>query len=175
MAKFEMEDGTVISSGHYMDKLDSNNSSHTYKSIFSSKLDIEKLKIPSGKDNRHRLGNLCTYDLLIHIQETLSLNNRCIIYLITNEEHKCPVTNDIIRRKIHQFAEKFITNELRETYPRQKIRYKIKDDEFDYRFETDEEWMDRLCHLIMHKDHPYKLHMIQCEECLQTWLNSSKW
>ena len=185
MAKFELDDGSTISSSHYMDTLEKEmertsemmhlqaviDTDHQLKTV------VEKMKIPPGRFNRHRMLNISTYDLLVHLQESLSLNNRCIINLITNEEHKCPNTTDTIQRRIHQYAEQFIDDSFIELHPRTKVQYRVegKENEFDYRWETDEEWHDRLCHLMMHRHHPHKLQMIKCEECLQAWLNSPIW
>lgn len=186
MAKVELDDGSIISSSHYMDMLDKE-MRHTSELMHMQGLmeyersvnnrSVEKLKVPPGRFNRHRVLNISMYDLFVHIQESLSLNNRCIINFITNNEHRCPNTTDTIQRRIHQYAEQFIDNAFIELHPRTKIQYRIEGEEntFDYRWETDEEWNDRLCHLMMHQHHPRKLQMIKCEECLQEWLNSSKW
>lgn len=188
LAKVFMEDDTVISSGHLVDKMEEADRMFKMQMMIDSDRafvehrrkrhkDVDKLKTPNGIDNRHRINNLCTYDLLVHIQQTLSLSNRCIIELITNEDHRCLNTNDTIQHRIHQFAGQFVDDELREKYPRSVVRYKVPgtESDFDYRDETDDEWFDRLCHLIMHRDHPAKFQMIKCEECLYEWLNSSKW
>lgn len=181
MARIETEDGYSISSSHLMDQLER---TERINSVSQSELycrpvyhEIEKMKVPNGIHNRDRLLNTNTYDLLVHIQQSLSLNNRCILNLITNAEHKCLNTNETIQRRIHQYAEQFIDESFRILNPRSRIQFKIEgtDDQYDYRPETDEEWFDRLCHLIMHKDHPAKLQMIKCEECIQEWLNTSKW
>ena len=172
MAKVEMEDGSVISSGHLADLMDygypQTHRAYTPTKVFS---DIRKLKIPSGKYNRHRLGNINMYDLLIHMQETLSLSNKCILELITNEEHKCVGvgTNADVSRRIRQFAEQFITDELKEKYPQH-----FKKDGHSYD-ESDDDYICRLCHIIMQHDHPRKYQIIKCEECLQKWMNSSIW
>lgn len=137
--------------------------------------EVDKLKVPSGKLNRHRLNNICMYDLLSHIQQTLSLNNRCIIELITNEDHKCLNMNDTIQNRINTFADKVMTNDYRYKHPKINVRIKVGEDKYDERLETDEEYHDRLCHMYMHQFHPSRLQMIKCEECLQCWLNSEKW
>lgn len=172
MAKIEMEDGTIISSSHLADMMDygypQNRRVYTPTKVFS---DITKLKIPSGKYNRHRLGNINMYDLLMHMQETLSLSNKCIIELITNEEHKCVGvgTNENVSRRIRQFAEQFITDELKKTYPQH-----FKKNGYNYD-ESDDDYICRLCHIIMQHEHPRKYQIIKCEECLQAWMNSSIW
>lgn len=178
MAKFVMEDGSTISGDHLMDMMEKNNQPDiSYHNTFLTYHEIEKLKIPNGISNRHRMSNLNTYDLLTHIQQSLLLNNRCILKLITNEEHRCLKMNDDIQRRINQFANKFIDDDFRKRYPRNKLRIKDENHEESYttRMESDEEWNDRLCHLIMHLNHPTKLQMIKCEECIQSWLNSSEW
>ena len=176
MAKVEMEDGTIISSSHLYDKCKSS-ADEAYNMTYHRKRhrDVSKLKVPSGRTNGHRLLNINTYDLLAHIQETLSMSNRCIIELITNEDHRCLNMNKDIQRRIHRFAGQFIDDEFRKQHPRSKVKFKISADKYDTRDETDEEWFDRLCHIFMHKEHPQKLQMIKCEECLQKWLNSSEW
>ena len=73
MAKFVMEDGSTISGDHLMDMMKKNTQPDVSYSIYH---EIEKLKIPNGILNRHRMLNLNTYDLLTHIQQSLSLNNR---------------------------------------------------------------------------------------------------
>ena len=137
--------------------------------------DVEKLKIPTGKCNRHRLNNVSDYDLLTHIQKTLSLTNRCIIEMITNEDHKCINTNPTIQNRIRQFAADHITEEFKKLHPRASYTVKMSEDVYDIRDETDEEWFDRLCHMYMHQFYPNMLQQIKCEECIQKWLNSDKW
>ena len=182
MAKFELDDGSTISSSHYMDNLFRNDELQYMiegeRNIVAQRPSIVKpMKIPPGLYNRHRILNTSTYDLFVHIQESLATNNRCIIDLITNNSHKCPNTTDTIQRRIHQYAEQFIDDAFIDSNPRNKVQCKVDgtDNQFTYRWETDEEWHDRLCHLMMHRNHPQKLQMIKCEECLQEWLNSSKW
>ena len=182
MSKFVTEDGNGVISGDklYDDWLSGITKDPNY---FTSKIyphkrhtEISKLKIPYGRTNGFRLDNMNIYDLLSHIQETLSLTNRCVIELITNEDRRCLNMNNTIQRRINRFAEDHITDSFKETYPRRDIRItKIKDDDPETRPETDEEWHDRLCHLYMHKFHPARLQMIKCEECIQKWLNDDKW
>lgn len=179
MAKFVTEDGRGGISGDKLMMELQKQCEYTEPYIVKVKRhkDVNKLKIPVGKLNRHRLCNLNMYDMLTHIQQTLSLNGRCILEMLTNEDHKCINMNDTIHQRIHYFCDKFITDEFKQEFPRIKVRFKVEgtDDEYDYRDETDEEWYDRLCHLYMHKHHPSKLQMIKCEECIQCWLNSDKW
>lgn len=183
MAKFVTEDGKDGISGDRLYDMIANDP--TYSGCGNSCMrkrhaEVSKLKIPNGDKNYKRLTNMCNYDLLTHIQETLSMSNRCILELITNEDHQCINNNDTILNRIHQFAESNMNDEFILTHPRSKVRYKSDEDEdgkpiFSTRDETDEEWHDRLCHLYMHAHHPHKLQMIKCEECIQHWLNSSKW
>ena len=180
MASFVTEDGKDgISVDAFMMQLQRGRDSFTLSSEIPTHkrhTEIQKIKVPYGKTNGSRLGNVNMYDLLSHIQETLSLTNRCIIELITNEDHRCLNMNDTIRRRINKFADDHITDSFRETYPRRNIRItKMGDDGPETRPETDEEWHDRLCHLYMHRYHPARLQMIKCEECLQKWLNDDKW
>lgn len=167
MAKFVSADGSHgISGDAFMDQY---NAEHGYcdtclipctKRKYHA--DVDKLKIPGGRINSHRLASINDYDLLCHIQQTLSLTGKCIIEMITNEDKQCIKHSDIIAKKIRLFAERFITNELKEKYPKHKD-------------ESDESYDERLCHLIIHRDHPNKLQMIKCEECIQQWMNSDKW
>ena len=185
MAKFVTENGEdSISEKEILDLkpllLDPTGVTHTKEYIsYRTKRhkDVGKLKVPSGRCNGFRLDNINMYDLLAHIQETLSITNRCIIELITNEDHRCVNENDTIRRRIHVFADEHMSESFKQDNPKIKIRFKVPDteDEFDYRLETDEEYHDRLCHIFMHRNHPQKLQMIKCEECLQQWMNSDKW
>jgi hypothetical protein len=179
MAKFVTDDGKGgISGDRLLDQLRGETPSYSYDYFPHAKkkhTDVDKLKVPSGRLNSHRLNNINMYELLTHIQQTLSLNNRCIIEMITNEDHRCINTNETIQRRIHLFAEKFINDDFKQANPKQKVRFKVDEDNFDYRDETDEEWLDRLCHIYMHRYHPSKLQMIKCEECLQCWMNSDKW
>lgn len=180
MATFVTEDGKGGISGdkfmiqHGLSDVYSSNSI-PYVQQRKHHTDVDKLKKPAGKTNGHRINNINDCDLLTHIQQTLSLTGRCILEMITNEDHSCIKMNDTIGRKIRLFAEDKITESFREAHPRGKIRYKISENEFDYRDETDEEWNDRLYHMYMHQNHPSKLQMIKCEECLQQWMNSDKW
>ena len=139
--------------------------------------DVDKMKIPPGRKNSDRLLNSNMYDVLAHIQQTLSLSGRCVIRMITNGDHKCPKINPTIQRRINFFAIEHIDDNFRKTYPRGKVLVKkdeIKDDCI-FRLETDDEWNDRLCRIYMHRYNPSKLQMIKCEECLQHWMNDDKW
>lgn len=184
MAKFVTADGKGGISG---DKLmlqlqheqlipESSYPSALYRTSQEDHTNIEKLSIPFGRRNRDRLNNINIYDMLAHVQKTLSLTGRCIIEMITNEDHKCPNMNDEIQRRIHKCAMDGITEDFRFTYPRNIIHVK-KDDsgELTTRPETDEEWNDRLCHAYMHRYEPKKFQQIKCEYCLQQWLNDDKW
>lgn len=180
MAGCVTEDGRGgISSDAISREVNGWENSYSYTESFSynkkKHTEVDKLKVPSGKLNRHRLNNICMYDLLSHIQQTLSLNNRCIIELITNEDHKCLNMNDTIQNRINTFADKVMTNDFRYKHPKTNVRIKVREDEYDERLETDEEYHDRLCHMYMHQFHPSRLQMIKCEECLQCWLNNEKW
>lgn len=174
MAKVEMEDGTIISSSHLADIMNGdgmNYSKRIYTPTTVFPKDIRKLKVPMGRTNGHKLNNMNMYDLIMHMQETLSLSNKCVIELITNESHPCVSTgsNEDVRRRIRQFAEQFITDELKKTYPQH-----FKKDGHTYD-ESDDDYICRLCHIIMQHDHPRKYQIIKCEECLQKWMNSSIW
>lgn len=180
MAKFVTDDGKAgISGDRLMNELHKQSSSYMNNTCYLRKhhTDVDKLKIPCGKDNRHRLNNMNLYDMLIHIQQTLSLTGRCIIEMITNEDHKCPNMNDDILRRINCFATNHITDHFREKYPRININIKKEgtENEFISRPETDEEWNERICHMYIHQEHPSKIQMFKCEECLQKWLNDDKW
>lgn len=184
MAKFVTEDGKGgISGDRFMMELNKKNptyteawmSAHPYQR--KRHTDVDKLKVPNGRRNRDRINNINDYDLFAHIQQTLSLTGRCIIEMITNEDHRCINMNETIQRRIRQFASKYIDDDFRTEHPRSKKRIKTGDGplDFDLVDETDEEWFDRLCHMYMHKNHPTKLQMIKCEECLQQWMNDDKW
>lgn len=184
MAKFVTEDGRDgISGDKFMAEYQTKNHNKTYTEMWLNAhpikrhSEIEKIKIPHGKRNSDRLLNSNIYDILSHMQETLSLTNRCVIELITNEDHRCINMNEAIQRHINIFADKCMPESFRDENPRMKIRYKVPDteDQFEYRWETDEEWYDRLCHIFMHRMYPQKLQTIKCDECLQQWLNSDKW
>ena len=181
MAKFVTEDGKGgISGDKFIDNLRKYGYEYkNYEDIFiqphPKHYEVPKMKQPPGCFNRERLLNTSMYDLLAHIQETLSLNNRCILELITNEQHPCIKTNDIILNRTRQFADTHMDKEFIENTPKIKMRVRIGEDEYDERLETDEEWHDRMCHMYMHQYHPTKLQIIKCEECLQAWLNSDKW
>lgn len=167
MAKFVTEDGMgTISGDAFMDKYyrENGNPHPICTEIFSKKhhTDVEKLKIPGGRLNCHRLNSISDYDLLCHIQQTLSLTGRCILEMITNENRECIKHNDTIAKRMHLFASKFITDKLKEKYPKHED-------------ESDECYEERLCHIIMHQDHPKKLQMFKCEECIQRWMNSDIW
>lgn len=176
MAKFVTEDGKDgISGDKFMEQLKRDTSivQDTYfPHVVNSHADISKLKIPNGRINSERLKSINMYDLLVHLQQSLSLNNKCIIEMITNEDHRCINMNESIQKRIQLFAKSFINDAFKSANPKQQIRIKLNDDEFTCREETDEEWISRLCHIYMHKYHSSKLQMIKCEECLQYWLNS---
>lgn len=176
MAKCELEDGRIISSGHLYDEIirSGNYEVKTLEDYLEEHIpahvesfDIEKLKEPHGRHNYERIGNISKGDLLIHIQQTLSVKNQCIIDIITSHPMRCLNHNETIDRTVKAFASKFITEELREIYPRQQY-----DDGTE---ENDDNWECRLCHLIMQRTHPKKLQMIKCAECIRTWMNSEKW
>ena len=130
--------------------------------------DIEKMKEPHGDKNFRRLNNINDYDLLVHIQQTLSIKNQCIIEIITGNGVRCINHNETIDRKVKNFAMQDITDEFRKENP------KYTDDEGN-ETETDENYECRLCHLIMQHNHPRKLQMIKCAECIHQWMNSDKW
>lgn len=173
MAKVEMADGTVISSSHLADMINNGElgcPKRIYTPVNVFPKDIRKLKVPGGRTNGHKLNNINMYDLIMHIQETLSLSNKCIIELITNERHSCVgVGNEDVRRRIRQFAEQFITDDLKNTYPQ---FFKKNGHDYD---ESDDDYICRLCHIIMQYEYPHKYQIIKCEECLQKWMNSSIW
>lgn len=184
MAKFVTEDGKDgISGDKFMDNINGkNNQSYTEAWIAAHPVkkhhtDVDKIKMPSGKRNSDRINNINDYDLLMHIQQTLSLTGRCILEMITNEDHRCINMNETIQRRIRLFASQYIDDAFRMEHPRLKIRVKTGDGPFDFKLvdETDDAWFDRLCHMYMHKNHPAKLQMIKCEECLQHWMNDDKW
>lgn len=184
MAKFVTEDGKGgISGDKLMDQLRRESDQSFNDMCFDSypvkkrHTDIDKLKIPTGKRNRDRINNINDYDLFAHIQQTLSLTGRCILEMITNEDHRCINMNETIQRRIRQFASQYIDDAFRMEHPRSKVRVKTGEGPFDFKLvdETDEAWFDRLCHMYMHKNHPAKLQMIKCEECLQHWMNDDKW
>jgi hypothetical protein len=103
----------------------------------------------------------------MNIQMKMSMQNKCILEYITDAEHVCPNWgDDEVKRKIINFASKYVNDDLREEYPRI-----IKE---DYT-EDDEDWFARLCHIVMQHKFPKRLQMIKCEQCLQRWMNSSKW
>lgn len=162
MAKFIMEDGSIMSGDRYMDKLKYKSSVPDIHHVTYYQEDIEKLKKPVGANNRERISNICTYDLLVHIQQKMILANRCVLDIITNGCHNCVKHNDMITERIRHFANNHITPDIMKSYPKH-------DDE------DNDEYNERLCHIIMQRYHPRKLQMIQCEECIQQWMNSDKW
>lgn len=174
MAKFYMEDGTSKSGdaimNEYMKKQvhDSIVEKGVAPCHFES-TEIQKLKVPGDDKNFKRLGNISMGDLLKHIQEPLSLKNMCIIELITNNFCKCMNNSPEIDIRVKKFAEQFITFELKKEFPQ---HFKKDGCEFD---ETDDSYISRLCHIIMHRNYPHKYQMIKCEECIAKWMNSSKW
>lgn len=120
------------------------------------------IKIPIGDRNYRRITNVCLSDLLKHIQYHMIPNNRCILKIITGEDHECIKTNDDILRRIDVFADEHVTDEIISSYPKH-------DDE------TDEDYKSRLHHIIMHQYFSHHLNEIRCDECIQRWLNSEKW
>lgn len=179
MASFVTEDGKGgISGDSFMMELQRGKDVFTFSPSIPTRKrhsEVRKIKIPCGRTNSYRLLNINMYDLLSHMQETLSLTNRCVIELITNEDHRCLNMNDTIQRHINIFANEHMPDSFREANPRGEIRIKKENDEYTTRPETDEEYNDRLCHLYMHQFHPARLQMIKCEECLQKWMNDDKW
>lgn len=176
MAKFYMEDGSTKNGDAIYDEwLFKQLKESCVKSYEEEErwpahmelLEISKLKEPHGDKNYRRLGNVSKYDMLIHIQQTLNVKNLCIIDIITGHNMKCPNHSKTIDMRVEAFASKEITEELKSRYP------KMKDDNGVE--ESDESYMCRLCHIIMHHNHPRMLQMIKCEECIQAWMNSDKW
>lgn len=168
MATFWIEGGQVMNQDKFLEELrkdteigDSRNMGKPKK--VSSKLeDIDKLHIPHGDKNYKRINNVNDSDMLIHIQQYLAPSNRCILDMITSGEHTCQKTNDNIRRVLHQYALSQIDDDLKDDYPR-------------YFDENEDDYIDRLCHIIMHTKHPQKLRMLYCSECIRNWLNSQEW
>ena len=182
MAKFVTDDGIGGISG---DKLlyELNNCNHDScvesfnPPIRKRHADVDKMHVPVGDRNFKRLSNCNMYDLLVHMQQTLSLTGRCVLEILTNEDHKCINMNPVIQHRINLFARKRIDESFREIHPKCTVRFKNdpSDNEYSTRLETDDEWNDRLCHMYMHQYHSSKLQMIKCEECLQRWMNDDKW
>ena len=180
MAKFVTEDGMgSISGDAFMMQMQRGGDSFTLNSIirpYEKHTEIQKLKIPGGRTNSYRLLNMNIYDLLIHIQESLSWKDSCVIELITNEKHKCLHKDENIRRKINEYAELRMGDDFISIYPRKEIC--IRDNEtgeITYRMETDEELHDRICRKYMEIYNPSELRKIECGGCLQKWLNDDKW
>ena len=89
MAGFVTEDGKGgISGDRFMDELNrKNNQTYTESWIVAHPVrkhhtDVNKMKMPPGRKNCDRLLNSNMYDLLAHIQQTLSLTGRCILEMI---------------------------------------------------------------------------------------------
>lgn len=175
MAKFYMEDGTNKSGDRIV--RESMTSTTEPKEDFALRIlrdifenspksnmipRVPKMKIPHGKNNSQRLLNTCPYDLLCHIQESLTVFNRCIISMITNEPRRCLPINDNLRNRINAFAAAFITDDLKKEFPQHPD-------------ETDDGYYNKLCHIAMHRYQPSKLQSIRCEECISNWLHSSEW
>lgn len=183
MAKFVTDDGLDgISGDRFMDAINRKNNQTYTESWFASHSIgkhhmVDKMRIPPGRRNRNRLLNVNIYDLLIHIQQTISLTGRCILEMITNEDHKCINMNPTIQHRINLFAMERIDDDFRKAYPKYTLRAKVDgtEDGCISRLETDDEWNDRLCHMYMQEYYPSKLQMIKCEECLQHWMNDDKW
>ena len=154
MSQIEVENGSNIN--------DVEQKRNTPTQFMNGLNDVKKLKIPSGNKNYQRLSNISMGDLLSHIQQKLSIQNKCILELITNEPHPCIKNNNEIHKAVMFYAKQFINKEICDEYPR-CIN------------ESDDDYTDRLCHMIMLKHHPYKLQMIHCEYCIQKWMNDSKW
>lgn len=176
MAKFYMEDGSIksgdtIYNEWLLKQIHTSCDARAYDEERSPAhmelLEIEKLKEPHGDKNYRRLGNVCKYDLLVHIQQSLNAKNLCIIDIITGHSMKCPNHNESIDRNVKAYASKEISDDLKKLYP------KIVDDNGIE--EDDESYYCRLCHLVMHHNHPKMLQMIKCQECIRIWMNSDKW
>lgn len=129
--------------------------------------EAEKLKEPHGAHNYQRIGNVSMGDLLVHIQQPLTAKNMCIIDMITGHPMKCIHHNETIDRVVKNIVSKDITPELKKMYPKVKFENGTEESEDDY--------ICRLCHIIMHHNQPRKLQMIKCTECIHQWLISSKW
>ena len=184
MAKFVTEDGKGgISGDKFMDEINrKNNQTYTEARIAAQHVkkyptDVDKMKMPPGRRNCDRLLNSNIYDLLVHIQQTLSISGKCVIRMITNEDHKCLDKNKTIQHRINLFAMNHIDDNFRKTHPKCNVLVKKdeSEDKLIFRLETNDEWNDRLCRIYMHKYNPSKLQMIKCEECLQHWMNDDKW
>ena len=159
MAKFVTADGKEgISGDKFMDEIYGKNNRVGSSGIITFKNQTAF----NGYDGRKV--NLCKKYYLI-------------LEMITNEDHRCINMNETIQQRIRLFASQYIDDAFRMKYPRLKIRVKTGDGPFDFKLvdETDDAWFDRLCHMYMHKNHPAKLQMIKCEECLQHWMNDDKW
>jgi hypothetical protein len=165
MAKFWMEDDSIMSDSKIMEAISKDiDITNTGEPRHVNYLlnDIEKLHTPAGDRNSNRVLNISPYDLLTHIQQTMSQRNVCIIELLTSKHMRCIPMNDTILRNIRRYAESSITDDFKKEYPRLDG-------------ENEECYINRLCHIMMHTQHPQKLHRIQCNECIQQWLNSREW
>lgn len=78
MAKFLMDDGTTCSYDKLVEQL------HAQQNKTTPINYQEKPLKPSGEKNRIRVGNMCIYDMLLQISNSI---NECIIDAVTGEKH----------------------------------------------------------------------------------------
>lgn len=169
MVGFWFDDNIIMNQDTFIEKL--KNETYTRiakdvgkpnKAVITIK-DTDKLHIPHGDKNYIRINNINDADMLVHIQQHLVHSNRCIIDILTSSSsNECQKINDNIRKKVHEYSISKIDDDWKNMYPQ-------------YIDESDEDYLDRLCHIIMHHECPQKLKMIYCNECICNWLNSSKW
>jgi hypothetical protein len=168
MATFWIEGDKIMNQDKFLEELSKDTDITDSRDIGKPKKNginnvvTEALHIPHGDINRKRINNICDADLLIHLQQYLIPTGRCIIDMITSSHHECIKTTDDIRRSVRQYASSRITKELYNEYPQ-------------YCDESADDYIDRLCHIIMHKHNPWKSEMMYCGECIRKWLNSHEW
>ena len=101
MAKFYMEDETIISTDQLIDQYHKDELKpkltdlEEYLKHMDDIVELPKqeLRLPHGDKNYIRLSNTNTCDLLTHIQKGLNKRNMCIIQLITGKLHDCDLFN----------------------------------------------------------------------------------
>lgn len=124
---------------------------------------MDKLKVPGGRNNYERISNICTYDLLSHIQ---SNSNGCILHKITDNYYNC-----------YDYMSIFDNNDFKETVMKRvgDIPFEFKSLYKPYEDETDEHYEARLyeIYMLIHDSVMYK--QIRCNFCIQKWLKSNNW
>lgn len=162
MAKFWTEDDTIVSGSRLSDILSKDDTNINVSSYIPDVCirSIKPLVVPHGRRNLHRFVNINPCDLLTHLQQSMTNNDRCILTALTTKPKSCMKTDNLLMKRLEAFTD--IINRVKDEYPK-------------YEDESEYEYMDRILDIIMRTKQSDDITMIRCNQCIQQWLISEEW